>query len=220
MNLRRAWPIVVAALVSLGAEAQTRYVSDELIITFRTGPSSQNAILRNLSSGTEVQILEESPDQGYARVRLADGTEGWVLTQYLQTEPTDSRRLETAERNLATARERLAALETQVATLETDLAAARTALGASEADAAAMRADLTDVRSASANAIALRDENESLRRQVAELTTQADAAAMEISELESASRQNWFIVGAAVLFGGIVIGLVAPSMRPRRKTSW
>jgi SH3 domain protein len=84
-----------------------------------------------------------------------------------------------------------------------------------------MRSELTDIRSAAANALTIRDQNENLRRQVAELTTQVDAASMEIAQLESSSRQNWFIVGAAVLFGGIVIGLIAPSLRPRRrKSSW
>jgi len=50
------------------AVAQQRYVTDEIVITLRTGPSTQNAIIRNLESGDGVTILEESDDGSYARV--------------------------------------------------------------------------------------------------------------------------------------------------------
>jgi SH3 domain protein len=222
MNFRLVWPMLVAAILApTGVHAQTRYVSDELVITFRSGPSSQNQIIRNLSSGTRMEVLEELPDEGYSRVRLSDGTEGWVLTQYLQTMPTATQRLAAAENERAAALERVATLEDRVEELENDLNEARGTLGETQSSAEEMRSELTDIRSAAANALTIRDQNETLRRQVAELTTQVDAASMEIAQLESSSRQNWFIVGAAVLFGGIVIGLIAPSLRPRRrKSSW
>jgi SH3 domain protein len=50
-------------------------------------------------------------------------------------------------------------------------------------------------------------------RQVEELTAAN-------GELSGRSRQNWFIVGAAVLFGGIVIGLIAPTLRRKRRSDW
>jgi SH3 domain protein len=59
-----------------------------------------------------------------------------------------------------------------------------------------------------------------LQRRVAELESAADAANREIDELRRREQQNWFIIGAAVLFGGIVIGLVAPTLRRKRRSSW
>jgi SH3 domain protein len=59
-----------------------------------------------------------------------------------------------------------------------------------------------------------------LRRRVSELTAETEAAAIENSQLGSRSRQNWFVVGAAVLFAGIVIGLIAPTLRRTRRSSW
>ena len=43
---------------------------------------------------------------------------------------------------------------------------------------------------------------------------------MENAALGGRSSQNWFIVGAGVLFGGIVIGLIAPSLRRKRRSDW
>jgi SH3 domain protein len=207
-------------LLAFTAEAQTRYVSDELVITLRTGPSNQNAITRNLTSGARVEVLEENDDGSYARVRLADGVEGWVLTQYLQDEPTDSLRLATAARELADAARRAADFEDQATELEAELATTREALSQSQAYAEGIEAQLADIRSASASAIETREQNERLAARVSNLTAAADLADMEIRELRSRNRQSWFIVGASVLFGGIVIGLVAPSLRRKRRSSW
>jgi SH3 domain protein len=207
-------------LLAFTAEAQTRYVSDELVITLRTGPSNQNAIIRNLTSGARVEVLENNDDGSYARVRLTDGVEGWVLTQYLQDEPTDSLRLATAARELADAARRAADFEDQATELEAELATTREALSQSQAYAEGIEAQLADIRSASASAIETREQNERLAARVSNLTAAADLADMEIRELRSRNRQSWFIVGASVLFGGIVIGLVAPSLRRKRRSSW
>ena len=218
--LVNSFALVLGLLAAGMVTAQTRYVSDELTITLRTGPSTRNAITRNLTSGERLEILEQTDDGSYARVRTANGTEGWVLTQYLQAEPTNEQRLAVAERELETARGRVTALESQVRELTANLGETRTALDASESTGRNLSSELADIREASASAIELRDQNESLRRRVSELQAQVDLVAMENADLGSRSRQNWFVVGAAVLFGGIVIGLVAPSLRPRRKSSW
>ncbi len=93
------------------AHGQTRYVSDDLVITLRSGPSTQNAIIDNLNSGDAVDILEEEDDSGYSRVRVrASGAEGWVLSRYLSTERAAGDRLTEAESELAAAEDRIADL--------------------------------------------------------------------------------------------------------------
>lgn len=212
--------ILAIALASTAAYAQTRYVSDELVITFRTGPGSQNSILRNLSSGDRVEVLEVLEDEGYSRVRLANGDEGWVLTQYLQDDPTSELRLATVTRELAAARQRTAELEQLVAELEANLASTTQDLSETRSSASQMSTELGDIRSAAASALETREQNTQLRQRVADLTSAAEADEMEIDSLRRRERQNWFIIGAAVLLGGIVVGLVAPSLRPKRRSSW
>jgi SH3 domain protein len=171
--------------------------------------------------GTQLEVLEQDAGNGYSRVRLADdGAEGWVLTQYLTAEPVARDRLVVAERNLEAARGRVTALESQVAELTAELQGTRDALATMQSSNSDISTELADIRAASANAIELRDQNEVLRRRVNELTAQTDVMAMENADLASRSRQNWFVVGAAVLFGGIVIGLIAPSLRRKKRSSW
>lgn len=209
--------LVTAATTAL---AQQQYVSDDLVITLRTGPSTQNAIVRNLSAGQVVTVLERLPGGEYARVRTADGTEGFALTQYLQDSPTAELRLQTTARELADAREQLETLQTRVEELTAGLSAANSELGTLRTTEAGLSNELADIRQASASVIEVREQNESLRRRVTELDAQLDVVTIENNELRSRNNQNWFVIGAAVLFGGIVIGLVAPSLRPKKRSSW
>ena len=208
-------------LISLPALAQRMYTSDELIVLLRTGPSVENAIVRNMRPGTALDVLEEDAGNSYSRVRLVGGdAEGYVLTQYLTTERAARDLLTEAEGSLATARSRVQDLEKELAELRAELGTTRTTLEGERASGSAVSAELASIREASANAVALRDQNEVLRRRVNELTAEAEAMAFENSRLASRSRQNWFVVGAGVLVGGIVIGLIAPSLRRTRRSSW
>lgn len=207
--------------VALPAIGQTRYISDNIPVTLRTGPSLENRIVRNLSAGVRVEALETDEDSGYTRVRVAsDGTEGWVLTRYLLQEPIARDRLAVAERELATARSRIAELEAQVAALGEELDAARGQLKDVTATSKEITTELQDIRAASANAIELRDQNDELRRRLAEADHRINRLTMEQTELASDSRRTWFMAGAGVLLAGMVIGLVAPSLRRRRRSSW
>jgi SH3 domain protein len=208
-------------LVSLPALAQRMYTSDELIVLLRTGPSIENAIVRNMRPGTALDVLEEDAGNDYSRVRLTGSdVEGFVLTQYLSPERAARDLLAEAERTLTTTRARVQTLESELAELRTELGTTRTTLEEERASGNEVSAELADIREASANAVALRDQNETLRRRVNELTAEAEAMVIENSRLASRSRQNWFVVGAAVLIGGIVIGLIAPSLRRTRRSSW
>lgn len=91
---------------TLAAQAQepasaVRYISDETAITLRQDKGMNAPVAALLKSGTRVEMLEDDKPSGYARVRVAPGREGWVLSRYLSNEPA--------------ARERLAAVQSQFA---------------------------------------------------------------------------------------------------------
>ena len=47
------------------AAAETVYVSDQLLITFRQGKSSEHKILKTLKTGTPMEILEREAGDNY-----------------------------------------------------------------------------------------------------------------------------------------------------------
>jgi SH3 domain protein len=213
--------LAACLLLTSVAEAQTMYVTDELTITLRTGPSLQNTIIANLDSGDAVEVIERDESVGYTKVRVnGSGDEGWVLTRYLENEPSAVNALSAAQNNLAAARVRITALEQELAAANAQLNDTRSELTSTQSSSESIAAELADIRQASASVIELRSQNESLRRRNSELTIQVDALTEEARRLGSRSQQNWFVVGALVLLAGVVVGLIAPSLRRKRRSDW
>jgi SH3 domain protein len=219
--MRLRWVGFVFLALGFSAQAQTRYVTDRTIVELRRGPSTEYLILRNLEAGERVEVLEQNDADGYSRVRVADqGTEGWILTRFLTAEPIARERLAAAERNLATARERVTALEAQNRELTSDLTSTRSQLEQAQASHGTVSRELSDIRTASANVVQLREDNTSLQQRLVQRDLEVEQLTANNARLAGRNNQNWFIVGAAVLLGGIVIGLIAPTLRRKRRSDW
>jgi SH3 domain protein len=104
--------------------------------------------------------------------------------------------------------------------LSRDLAATKTELEQARASQGAASRELADIRTASANVVEIRDRNTSLQQRVIQLERQVEELTAANERLARRSNQNWFVVGAAVLLAGIVMGLVAPSLRRKRRSDW
>ena len=211
---------IALILVAATAIGQTRYVSDQLVITVRSGPSTDNTIMANLRSGDAVDVLQDDGETGYTRVRAENGTEGWVLSRYLAAIPISQDRLVITERDLAEAQVRIAMLESSVATLTEELVVTGQRRAEAETANAALTIDFADIREASQNVLSVRDDNENLRRSLNARNGEVDQLRIENELLDSRSTRDWFLAGAGVLFAGIVVGLVAPRLRRRRRSRW
>lgn len=108
------------------ASAETVYVTDVLRLGMHAAPDTSDKAFENLVSGTALEVLERS--SSYARVRLADGREGWVKATYLVTDKP--------------AAARIRELEAEVGRFETAAAAAKTAQAAAEQELANLRNEL------------------------------------------------------------------------------
>ena len=90
IRIRNLRSIIFLALLSIFifsvgiVDAKTQYVSDELVITLRAGMGNEYKIIKMLTAGTPLEIIEEN--QQYLKVRTQDGQEGWVLKQFITSE--------------------------------------------------------------------------------------------------------------------------------------
>lgn len=212
--------LCLLALAATAADAQTRYVSDRLEVTLRSGTSTQHSIVRMLPSGTPLQVLETDEASGYTRVQTEAGTEGWVLTRYLMNEPA-------ARAQLAAATTRAQTLSTRVAELEERLRNVTGERGALEAERTGLGTELDEVRAeleriqrVSASALELDKVNRELRTRLASAEQVGDGLRMEVAELKRSSQRDWFLAGAGVLVAGLLAGLVIPRLRLGRRSRW
>lgn len=210
------WLICMLGATNLHAE--TKYVVDHLLINLRTGQTNQHKILRTLPTGTKLEVLET--EETYSKVRAPDGTEGWVLNQYITSTPT-------AKILLTAAEAKLAKLETENKQLQEELAATQQKEGALNKEHQSLAKEhkkqtdeLTQLRRVAAKPLKLENENQKLKQQMVELENERELLSRENQVLRDSSDREWFLTGAGVIIGGIIIGLLAPSLRPKKKSSW
>ena len=197
-----------------------RYVTDSLRLETRQGPSTSHRITRMLSSGARVTILEEDAETGYSRVTLDDGAEVWILTRYLMEEPAARAQLGEAVENFTREREMARDLASQLETLDQTTREIEQSRSGLATDKKVLQTELAQIRQAAADTLAIRERNQSLNGQLATLTTDLEAANHRNRTLKERSERDWFIAGAGVLLGGMIIGLIVPKIRWKRRRGW
>lgn len=186
-------------IASQVAFSETKYVTDEFEIMLRTGQSTKHEIVRQIKSGTPLQVLQES--EGYSRVRMQNGREGWVLSRYLMNEPSG--------------RERLARLEKRFETLKTkfDQAVAQ--------EKAAMQKEIQQLKDIAKRPLELQRENDRLKSQLALEKQRFDKLAAESELLKSPMKdREWFTRGAIVVIVSMIFGIVLTRIPWQRKKKW
>lgn len=218
--------LVTTALMTLSltlplsafAEA-TRYVSDELEITMRTGKGVEYGIRKMLTSGTKLSVIETDPS-GYSKVKTENGTEGWVLTRYLSNKASARNRLARSEQKVANLELQLAKAQEEIATLSSQNSTAGSENSTLKETAQRLSKELDDLHRTASNAVALDNENRQLKERIQQIDHENQSLTMENDALKNNDAKSWFLVGAAVLFGGFLLGLIIPKIRFKKKSDW
>lgn len=220
MKLLKPLIAALALGLALAAQADTRYVTDEVKITLRTGESSSHRIIRMLPTGTPVEVLAVNPDSGYAKVRAA-GAEGFVLTRQLLREPPARDRLAAMEARVAELTEAPSKLQQRLGNLQAEHQQLTEAHDRLQAEKAELDQAYATLQRTAANAVQIAEERNALRKQVADLTRETADLKLRTNELENSNLQRWFLTGAGVIVGGILLGLILPNLATRRRrSSW
>lgn len=201
--------------------AESRYVTDQFKITLRSGESATHKILRMLPSGERLELLSANPSSGYSRIKTSDGREGYVLTRQLMNIPSARDRLSKAEKRLQELQQEPGRLSAKLAKLQDEHGKLQTQYNGLKQEKTSLDKELETIRRTASNAIRISNERNDLRKVVAQLTHQVENLKQENRELSNNTNQRWFLIGAGVIIGGIIIGLILPHLRfQRRKSSW
>lgn len=228
-------PLVVLLALAPAAPAEPAYISARLEIGLHESRSPHSAILALLPEGTEIEVIER--DARAARVRLADGREGWIAAQYLSSESS-------APAELAALRQRLPELEAALASEQAARIEAEGRTNAAEAELSELRSGVATAGADSAehgeDSQILRDfqllaeENRELKEQIAELEeiresageSEAGAGSSTIQRQDGArihpsgffERPTWqWILIAFVLLFSFGLGAFAVDWLTRRR---
>jgi len=206
-------------VTSSTAYAETQYVSDKLRITLRTGQGTEFQIIRALESGTKLEVLEQT-ETGYTNVKTEDGTEGWVRSQYLIPEPIAAHKLLKAEVQLEKYKTQLESLKTERTNLRKERKELSATKNSLSEKSSSLESELARLSKVAAKPILLDKENRSLQQENVKLGKDLQMIHQENQVLKDKANREWFIAGAAVLLGGILLGLIIPKIRFNKKSTW
>jgi SH3 domain protein len=215
---RKVLLALLLSLTPLFAFAATLYISDELTVPLRRGPSNGHKIINAaLPSGLALEVLGEDSAAGFTQVRTPNGTEGWVPTQFLVNQPI-------AKDRLAAATKRVEALEAQLKSIREnyqDVRGARTEIEGRATELSKenqkLQTELAEIRRVSATAITQFEENKQLKSDNASLLAQVTQLTDRVKTLERNSMLRWMLTGGGLVLLGLILGAVIKS-RPKRST--
>jgi len=198
------------------ASAATLYISDELAVPLRRGPSTGHRILHaGLPSGMALDVLGEDKAAGFTQVRTPNGTEGWVPTQYLTSEPV-------ARDRLVAANKRIELLEAQLKDTRKSYKDASEIRNETEGRASELarqveklQEELAEIRRISSGAIANFEESKQLKTSNENLQSEVVQLGAQVEQLQRNVTLRWLLSGGGLVLVGLLLGAWFKS-RPRR----
>lgn len=203
----RSFFFVLAVVLSLAsmAETGTRYVAPGQSVDLRSGLAKKDKTVRTLEPGTTVKILQTNVKLGYTKVKLPSGETGWIVTRQLTQVPPPPPQPEAQQAVSANSQPALPVAKTPEQL---------------QAEVGHLQTELIAIRQASANALRIQAERDQLQSSVISLRKEVDTLLREKNALNDDQKQSWFLIGAGVLLGGMLLGAFLPRLSFRRRNDW
>lgn len=193
--------ILLVAIFSVGSAcAETRYVSDQLVITLREGMGNQFRVTKTLKTDTPMEVL--STQGRYLYVKLADGTQGYVLKQYVSRATPKSVTIKQLQTKLARLQPQLAAqnqLEQQLSETQKELADKVQLLEKNQKE-------LKDLQVKAENVVLIDKERQRLKQELGTANEELTQLRQDNDAMLKTAMIKWFVAGGGVLFLGWVAG--------------
>ena len=213
--------LLVSIIFAYGSShAATVYVTDDLKLTLRSGPSPKNKIVAMLSSGTPLSVLKKS-SKGYLKVKTPKGSTGFILSHHTQKDQTSQWHLNKANEALANLRKQNQQLDSELKTLKNE-----SRNTTSDKDALVQEKDQLDfqykeLQQTAANAIQLKSQRDQLQKRVVITERELQQLKREKQNLEESNNLSWFMYGGMLAFAGIFLGLLIPKISwQKRASNW
>lgn len=218
MSKKRITGLIVGLLLSATAHSATVYISDIQFVAIREGlDNNTRAVERGLKSGTPLEVLEQS--EGYTKVRTPNGNEGWVADYFLSDNIITRDQLDAMQTELdksAASREEIAKSLSLSQGKVQELNNLNNTL---KEENNTLKQQLQEAVNLTKKAQVIVSQNNDASYQLESLKQQADAAIAQSEKLQDTTQQQWFVIGAATLFGGLLLGTLLPMLRRKKNNS-
>ncbi len=201
-------------LVAATGTAETKYVTEDLTITLRTGPGNDRKIIAFPSAGQPLEVV--TPGEEYTEVRTSGGKQGWVLTRFLTgREPADQvlARLQEEHSRIVEKYEKLkqqaSELNSEGRELNDDLTTTRDSLGK-------LQKEYESLKSESKDFLSLKSKYEKTLKESGTAQDKVNRLEKELQQLYSRELTTGMLYGGGLLALGFIVGFIVK--RPKRRS--
>ena len=206
--------ILILLTFKVSAESLV-YITDQLDIPIRADQNFGENIIRLLPSGTELSLLQSTED-GWAQVQF-DDTIGWIKSFYISKDPPAREELKKLTRTYNANKLLISKIEGEKVILENELLILKQENSELSIQSSKSQAEKEHIEQIYQDALKLEHENEKHIQEKLQLKTELQLAENNTQIQKDTSSRNWFIVGAIVLFFGMIIGFIIPGLLNRRR---
>lgn len=219
----KKFPILIAFALTWSCQvlAETRYISDVLYVPLRSGAGGEYRIINSaIKSGQKLTVLEDTGGE-WTKVVTQGGTEGWIRSQYLVTEPPAKLKLGSARDDLARAQTELARVQKQYADLSEEHKKLQNYANSQASERQRFETELKELKALSADAINLNKSYHDLVANKEILETERDSLHAENEQLKKDRTINQWVFGAGLVVLGMILMLILPALkRSKRSSEW
>ena len=230
--------VMTLAVLTAGLSfAETIYVGDRLVVTLREIPEDSAPTIATLNTDDAAELLEEG--DVYFKVKLPDGTEGYIKKQYLTRNRPKSLVIADLEKKLAQQKQAVAEIKASMSSSQSDLQKSQAELknnlsdlkqqlaekdqqladSAKQLEAATKKIEAVEksyqtLQENSGDVVNIVKAREALQKENDRLTDELNTMREDNVYLLTTFYIKWFLAGAGVMFVGWMIG--KSSRRKRR----
>ena len=215
MKLLNNLVLILIVLASSARAESFVYITDQVDIPIRSEKSLGNTIIRLLPSGTKLSVLQITED-GWTEVKYQD-TIGWISSRYLSNNISAREELKQANSIINESQLLITKYEAELDDQNKQLLILNNENKELVISSSKLEAEKVHIEQIYQDALKLEHENEKLMQEQLQLKTEFQLAQNNSQIEQDTSQRNWFIVGALVLFFGMVIGFILPKMLNRRR---
>ncbi|WP_276903067.1 TIGR04211 family SH3 domain-containing protein [Frischella perrara] len=177
--------------------ADDKYITDNISVYLRRGPSTNYGLIGSLKSGDKVTIIDKSDDGSFTKIRDEKNRLAWIESELLTNTPSAKERLPLLEEQINTLNEKIINLDQEKQTLINDYN--------------------EQLKTAQSKISQLESSRNELEQDLNQKNLQIESLNKEIDENGQNLMLKWFTRGGMVAGAGLLLGLLLPFIFPRRR---
>ena len=201
-------------LVAATGLAETKYVTQDLTITLRTGPGTDRKIIAFPSAGDSVEVV--TPGDEYSEVMTRSGKQGFVLTRYLTDKEPPERVLARLQHQYQQVLEKYEALKNTSSQLSGNNQDLSGELAKTKKELEQLTVEHEALKTESKQYLELKAKYTKAVKDAAEARAKSDKVDKELQQLYSSQINTGLLYGGGLIVLGFITGFIVK--RPKRRS--